>query len=64
MKRAFTYKDLSLIAGVAVALIIVFTLWVKQTPERPTQNVIHKATFSISDLKASLIDRTLAEVIG
>lgn len=51
MKRAFTYKDLSLIAGVAVALIIVFTLWVKQTPERPTQ-------------KASLIDRTLAEVIG
>jgi hypothetical protein len=64
MKRAFTYKDLSVIAGIAVALIIVFTLWVKQTPQRPSQNMIHKASFSISDLKAALIDRTLAEVIG
>lgn len=63
MKRAFTYRDLSLIAGIAVALIIVFTLWVKQTPERPAQNMIHKASFSISDLKTSLIDRTLAKVM-
>jgi len=63
MKRAFTYKDLSVIAGIAVALIIVFTLWMKQTPGRPTQNMIHKASFSITDFKTSLIDRTLAEVI-
>jgi len=63
MKRAFTYKDLSLIAGIAVALIVVFTLWMKESSQRPTQNTIHKASFSIGSLKTSLIDRTLAEVI-
>jgi hypothetical protein len=63
MKRVFTYKDLSVIAGIAVALIIVFTVWIKPTPQRPIQNMIHKASFSINDLQTSLIDRTLAEVV-
>jgi hypothetical protein len=64
MKRAFTYKDLSLIAGIAVALIVVFFVWVKQTPRQPEGDLIHKASFSIPDIKSSLIDRTLAEIIG
>jgi hypothetical protein len=63
MKRAFTYKDLSVIAGIAVALIIVFTLWIRPTAQRPAQNMIHKISFSINDLRTSLIDRTLAEVV-
>jgi len=63
MKRAFTYKDLSLIAGIAVALIIVFTLWMKESPQHPAQNMMDKASFPIGELKTSLIDRTVAEVI-
>ena len=51
-----------MIAGVAVALIIVFTLWAKQSPQHATHNMVGKDSFSINDLKASLIDRTLAEV--
>lgn len=63
MKRASTYKSLSLIAGIAVALIIVFTVWYKQTPRHEQENMIHKASFSLPDIKTSLIDRTVAEII-
>ena len=30
MVRRFTYKELTLLIGVVVALIVIFTLWVRQ----------------------------------
>ncbi|WP_276374212.1 hypothetical protein [Chryseolinea sp. H1M3-3] len=30
MKNRFTYKELTLVAGIAVALIVIFTLWIRK----------------------------------
>jgi hypothetical protein len=32
VKRRFTYRELTLLAGILVALIVVFTVWLKQKP--------------------------------
>lgn len=49
MIKRFTYKELTLLIGVVVALIVIFTLWIRQpldvyprTSKAPVLSEIHK----------------------
>ncbi len=63
MKWRFTYKELSLLLGILVAVIIVITLWLKpfsmesgEVSEKPTQKLIAPAA-------KILVERTYMLVI-
>jgi hypothetical protein len=65
VKRNFTYKEYTLIAGVVVALIIVFTLWFRQEPlkESPQTLKSNKAkTMSLPEAAKSLVRRAVTEI--
>lgn len=38
MKKRFTYRELTLVVGIVVALIVIFTLWLRQPVNAFTRN--------------------------
>jgi hypothetical protein len=65
VKRNFTYKEYTLIAGVLVALIIVFTLWFRQEPLKESPHTLksNKAkTMSLPEAAKSLVRRAITEI--
>jgi hypothetical protein len=65
VKRNFTYKEYTLIAGVLVALIIVFTLWFRQEPVKESPHTLksNKAkTMSLPEAAKSLVRRAITEI--
>jgi hypothetical protein len=62
VKRHFTYKEYTLIAGVLVALIIVFTLWLRQEPVKESPHTLKPKTMSLPEAAKSLVRRAVAEI--
>jgi hypothetical protein len=62
VKRNLTYKDYTLIAGVLVALMVVFTLWFSQEPVKPSQHTLKPKTMSLPETAKSLVRRAVAEI--
>jgi hypothetical protein len=65
VKRNFTYKEYTLIAGVLVALIIVFTLWFRQEPIKESPHTLksNKAkTMSLPEAAKFLVRRAITEI--
>jgi hypothetical protein len=62
VKRQFTYKEFTLIVGILVALIIVFTLWVRQEPVKESPQTLKPKSISLPDAAKSLVKRAVAEI--
>jgi hypothetical protein len=64
VKRNFTYKEYTLIAGVLVALVIVFALWFRQEPVKESHTLkSNKAkTMSLPEAAKSLVRRAITEI--
>jgi hypothetical protein len=55
MIKRFTYKELTLLLGIVVALTVIFTLWIRQ-PSGTFSNILKLSTPSgMSAIKKSLI---------
>ena len=65
VKRHLTYKEVSLIAGIVVALVIVFTIWFSQEPaNQPAfRNLKDKALQSFRETAKSFVMKKFAEII-
>ena len=63
VKRGLTYKEVSLIAGILVALVIVFTLWFRQTTEKPSSSrgLKDKALQSLQNTAKSFVMKKFVE---
>jgi hypothetical protein len=64
VKRSFTFKEVSLIAGIVVALVIVFTIWFNQDPSNQPSSVglRDKALHSFRDAAKSFLMKKFAEI--
>ena len=62
VKRHFTYKEYTLIAGVLVALVIVFTLWFRQEPVKESPQTLKSKSMSFPEAAKSLVRRAVAEI--
>jgi hypothetical protein len=55
MIKRFTYKELTLVLGIVVALAVIFTLWIRQ-PAGTFSNILKLSTpTGMSTIKRSLI---------
>lgn len=64
MIKKFTYKELTLLLGILVALIIVFTLWIRQ-PSKPISTFGIKRPSVVQSIKNTVIKTyvNVAEVL-
>lgn len=65
VKRTFTYKEVSLIAGIVVALVIVFTVWFRQDPanQPSSRSLRDKALHSFHETAKPFVMKKFAEII-
>ena|SRR5690349_12232218 len=63
VKRNFTYKEVSLIAGILVALVIVFTIWFRQDSEKQpsSRSLKDKALQSLQNTAKSFVVKKFVE---
>jgi hypothetical protein len=64
VRRSFTYKEVSLIAGILVALVIVFTIWFRQDSEKQpsSRSLKDKALQSLGDTAKSFVTKKFVEI--
>lgn len=65
VKRNFTYKELSLIAGIVVALVVVFMIWFRtdMAAQPSSGNLKDKALQSLNETAKSLVTRTFIKIL-
>jgi hypothetical protein len=64
VKNRFTFKELTLVAGILVAVIIVLALWFKEPVKTSSGSLKNDSgkIFSITAITKSFINKTLAEI--
>jgi hypothetical protein len=58
MKKRFTYRELTLVVGIVVALIVIFTLWLRQPVQAFTRNADARTSL-FYDLKRSFMQKKI-----
>lgn len=64
VKKGITYRELTLVAGILVALLVVFTLWFRHQPQEAAgvMGTKRKAAVSLSEIARSFAKKTFAEI--
>lgn len=62
MKRNFTYKEYTLIAGILVAVVVVLTFWFRQEPVIGSTQTFKPKNMSIPEVAKALVRRAVAEI--
>jgi hypothetical protein len=64
VRRSFTYKEVSLIAGILVALVVVFTIWFRQDSEKQpsSRSLKDRALQSLQNTAKSFVTKKFVEI--
>jgi hypothetical protein len=62
VKLRFTYREFTLIVGVLVALIVVFTFWYKQNPQAASDFRSFKDSVLKASIAVPLVERVVRNV--
>jgi hypothetical protein len=61
MKKRFTYRELTLVVGIVVALIVIFTLWFRQPVQALTRNSDHRTSLFYNIKKSFIHKKVMIE---